>query len=89
MNPTYLKHPVHGAHIVYDHGALDRCLKGGWVLDENQPDGGQKPEPKVARVVGADTDGDGKIDQVFGEKKEPEPAVAPAKKKGGRPKKAK
>lgn len=86
MKATYLKHPQHGAHIVYDHGDLARCMKNGWVLDENQPEGGEKPAgPTVApaadfrdsapvRVVGVDTDGDGKIDQVF-------------KKKPGRPKK--
>lgn len=76
MNPTYLKHPLHGAHIVYDHGALERHLKNGWVLDENQPCGGEKPAPKELRVVGVDTDGDGKIDQPF------------APRKPGRPRKA-
>lgn len=75
MNPTYMEHPDHGRMVVYDHGKLERSIKGGWRISEDQPDGGLKPEK--ARVVGADTDGDGKIDQVFPEKKKP-----------GRPKKA-
>lgn len=75
MNPTYMKHPLNGAMIVYDHGALERAYKTGWVLDENQPDGGIKPEKPALRVVGVDVDGDGKIDKAF------------APRKPGRPKK--
>jgi hypothetical protein len=71
MRPTYMKHAQHGAHVAYDQGEIDRCIKNGWVVADEQPDGA--PVPEKARVVGVDTDGDGVIDQVF-------------KRKPGRPK---
>lgn len=68
----YLDHPLHGAFVVYSPAEAEAMGKNGWVIRNPQP--GQ-PKVEVPRVVGVDTDGDGKIDQVFA-------------RKPGRPKKA-
>jgi hypothetical protein len=31
---TYLEHPLHGVHIVYDSQELERHLKMGWKKQE-------------------------------------------------------
>ena len=66
---TRMIHPQHGATHAYDNSEIARLKNLGWSVEA-------EPE-KPARVVGADTDGDGVIDKVFAE----------PKKKPGRPKK--
>jgi hypothetical protein len=61
----YLDHPEHGARVVYSHDEASSLAAAGWKVRNPQP--GQKPipEPKIERVVGVDTDGDGVIDKPF------------------------